>query len=60
MEAVVNSAFVGDDGKAMVIDVLASPSVKHEIDYSAATKKPQIVAALAGKINSLYSSCDTM
>lgn len=56
----MNSAFVGDDGKAMVIDVLASPSVKHEIDYSAATKKPQIVAALAGKINSLYSSCDTM
>ena len=49
MEAAVNSAFVGDDGKVMVIDVLSSPSVKHEIDYSAATKRPQIVAALAGK-----------
>lgn len=53
MEA-VNSAFVGDDGKVIVIDVLSSvtstPSVKHEIDYSAATKRPQIGAALAGKI----------
>jgi len=54
MEA-VNSAFVGDDGEEMVIGVLSpvtskkTPAVKHEIDYSTATKRPQIGAALAGK-----------
>jgi hypothetical protein len=38
----------------MVIDVLPvaspiTPPVKHEINYSTATKKPQIIAAFAGK-----------
>ena len=61
--AAVNSAFVGDDGKVMVIDVLApvtSPitptSVKQDIDYSTAAKRPQIAAALAGK-NALQGLC---
>ncbi len=55
MEA-VNSAFVGDDGQVMGVSVTSpkTPSVKHEIDYSTATKGPQIGAALAGK----NCSCD--
>lgn len=51
----VNTAFVGDDGKVIIIDVPlnnVSPSstiqVKQEIDYSTATNKSQFGAALAG------------
>ncbi|XP_046452123.1 solute carrier family 2, facilitated glucose transporter member 8-like isoform X5 [Daphnia pulex] len=48
----VNSAFVGDDGQVVSIaggpvTSPKKPSVKHEIDYSTATKRPQIGAALA-------------
>ncbi|XP_046650205.1 solute carrier family 2, facilitated glucose transporter member 8-like isoform X3 [Daphnia pulicaria] len=47
----VNSAFVGDDGQLEDIGGPVTspktPSVKHEIDYSTATKRPQIGAALA-------------
>lgn len=58
MEA-LNAAFVGDDGKTVVIDSIPSSTVqvkplKPEIDYSTARKRPQIGAALAGKNNSLW------
>jgi hypothetical protein len=49
----VNSAFVGDDGQLEDIGGPVTspktPSVKYEIDYSTATKRSQIGAALAGK-----------
>jgi hypothetical protein len=56
----VNAAFVGDDGKIIIIDVplhnnddvLPSSKIpiKEEIDYSKATTKSQLGAALSGII----------
>ena len=48
----VNAAFVGDDGKIIIIDVLPSSTIpiKEEIDYSKATTKSQFGAALSGII----------